>query len=76
MAIGVYSIGGLALGYNIAFGGYASGHIAMGDRATGYYAWSNISEITSMEREEIREIISRENPNTWRWILNMFRRLV
>lgn len=72
VALGIYSIGGFASAANIAMGGYAQGHIAIADVAKGNFAWQNISELTQGDYAEIRSVILREYPHTWKWLLDIF----
>lgn len=53
-------------------GGYAQGHIAIGDVAKGEFVWEKVTDLTKADYAEIRETILREYPNIWQWILNLF----
>lgn len=71
-AFGLYSVGGCAIAARVAMGGYAQGHIAIGDKAVGEYAYNHISQLTQDDFANIKEVILREYPNIWRWLLNLF----
>ncbi|HCC34914.1 MAG TPA: transcriptional regulator [Ruminococcaceae bacterium] len=72
LTFGKYAIGGYASASDIAMGGFARGHIAIGDTAIGEYVWENITDLTRADYAQIKEVILREYPNIWRWILNLF----
>lgn len=73
LSIGVYSMGGCAIASKIAFGGYARGYIAIGDKVSGTYTWHVKGGLTDEMRAEIYETIQRELPNTPKFIVNLFR---
>ncbi len=72
VAFGKYSIGGFASAVDIAMGGFAQGHIAIGDSAKGDYVWKNITELTQADYARIKEAIFREFPDISRWIADIF----
>ena len=72
LSVGVYALGGFASASRVARGGYAKGHIAIGDKASGEFVWENITKLTKDDYSKIRETILREYPNTLKWILNLF----
>lgn len=72
LAIGMYSMGGCAIASQIAFGGYAQGRIAIGDKTVGDFCWQVNSGMTNQIKEEIYLTIQRELPNTPGFILNLF----
>ena len=72
VALGQYSLGGYASALHIAKGGYAQGHIAIGNAAKGEYAWQKISELTRDDYAVIRDVILKEFPGIWRWLLGIF----
>lgn len=71
-AIGIYSIGGFALAKNIAYGGYAVGHIAICEATSG--AASGVIEIAhgSISKVQLEKIILKEFPKTWKIIVKIF----
>ncbi len=73
VSIGMYSMGGCAIASKIAFGGYARGFIAIGDKVSGTYTWHIKDGIPESMREEIYKIICRELPNTPKFIVNIFK---
>ena len=72
VSIGMYSMGGCAIASKIAFGGYARGFIAIGDKVSGRYTWHVTESLTDSMREEIYETICRELPNTPKFIMRWF----
>ena len=72
VAVGIYALGGCAIAHNIAFGGYARAHIAIGDSASGDYVWDHVSRLNPGDFDSIRERILIEYPHIWRWILHLF----
>lgn len=73
VSIGMYSMGGCAIAAKIAFGGYARGFIAIGDKVSGTYTWHVTDEMPDSVRAEIYETICRELPNTPKFIVNWFK---
>lgn len=73
VSVGMYSMGGCAIASKIAFGGYARGFIAIGDKVQGTYTWHVKDGISESMRAEIYETICRELPNTPKFIVNLFR---
>jgi transcriptional regulator with XRE-family HTH domain len=58
VAIGVYAIGGFAKAIKVASGGYASAHIAIGDKVSGEHTFN---ELTST-KEEASNLIKEHYP--------------
>lgn len=73
LSIGMYSLGGCAIASKIAFGGYANGFIAIGDKVNGEYTWCIKNGFTPEMREEVYYTIVRELPNTPNFILNLLK---
>ena len=73
LSIGMYSMGGCAIASKIAFGGYADGFIAIGDRVHGEYTWCIKNGFTPEMREEVYLTVLRELPHTPKFILNLLR---
>ena len=73
VSIGVYSMGGCAIASKIAFGGYARGFIAIGDKTSGTYTWHVTDSIPEQVKQEIYRTIQRELPNTPKFIAEFFR---
>lgn len=73
LSIGMYSMGGCAIASKIAFGGYANGFIAIGDKVHGEYTWCIKNGFTPEMREEVYRTVLRELPNTPNFILNLLR---
>ena len=73
VSIGMYSMGGCAIASKIAFGGYARGFIAIGDKVSGRYTWHVTGNLSDSVRAEIYETICRELPNTPKFIVNFFK---
>lgn len=73
VSIGMYSMGGCAIASKIAFGGYANGFIAIGDKVNGEYAWCIKNGFTPEIREEVYLTVQRELPNTPKFILNLLK---
>lgn len=72
VSIGMYSMGGCAIASRIAFGGYARGFIAIGDKVSGRYTWHVTEQMSDSVRKEIYETICRELPNTPKFIVRWF----
>lgn len=73
LSVGMYSMGGCAIASKIAFGGYANGFVAIGDKVTGEYTWCIKQGFSPEMKEEVYQTILRELPNTPKFILNFFR---
>lgn len=73
VSIGVYSMGGCAIASKIAFGGYARGFIAIGDKTSGTYTWHVTDNMSEMVKQDIYQTIQRELPNTPKFIVEFFR---
>lgn len=71
LSIGIYSIGGCAIAKNIAAGGYANAHIAIGDKTMGDILF-DVHAQGGIEKGMIKETIQKEFPNTMRFIVNLF----
>lgn len=71
LALGIYSLGGLALAKDIACGGYANGHIAIGQVVHGSKEIV-IDNVTSKTSSEIKKTILDEFPNIWTIIVWFF----
>ncbi|MDE7213003.1 MAG: hypothetical protein K2N42_00310, partial [Anaeroplasmataceae bacterium] len=72
LSIGLYSFGGCAIAKNIAYGGYANAHIAIGDVCKGAYIFHTSGEEANFTQEELRTTILKEFPHLWRWIVDVF----
>lgn len=72
MAVGVYSVGGCAIAERIAMGGYARGHIAIGDETMGDFCWDKISTRPASVWTEIKDTILREYPRIPKVIWKVF----
>lgn len=68
LAVGIYSVGGCAIAKNIAMGGYANAHIAIGDKVNGTYMF----HIGTTKAYEVREVIMSEYPHIWRMLITVF----
>lgn len=73
LSVGMYSLGGCAIASKIAFGGYANGYIAIGDKVNGEYTWCIKQGFSPEMRKEVYQTILRELPNTPRFIINFFK---
>lgn len=74
LAVGMYSIGGLAVASRIAGGSVVFGHIAIGEEVLyGSYNFL-LNDINTAN--EVRNIILKEFPNTWKIIVEIFANLV
>lgn len=73
LSFGFYAIGGAAFAYNVAFGGYANGYIAIGEHLNGVVTFSTEEAI---HFSEVEQAIRLHFPNTWNWIIEIFRLLV
>lgn len=72
-AIGIYALGGAAIAKNIAYGGgYASGHIAIGDKSRGAICFITKDGHANFTPEDIRRAILNEFPETWKVIVSLF----
>ena len=73
VAVGLFSIGGCAIAQYIAYGGYAQGMFAIGDVTAGQYFW-HVDEWPDFIalRGEIYETIVRVMPDIPRFILHIF----
>ena len=72
VAVGIYSLGGVAIASNIAEGGIARGYIAIGDNTYGNVTF-DINNITNTTKMEIENAISTKFPNTFKWIIEIFK---
>ena len=71
----VYSMGGCAIAKNIALGGYAQGHIAIGDVTSGEFCFNTINNsmrLANSTVSELKEVIKSEFPNTLKIIQDIF----
>lgn len=76
LSVGVYSLGGCAIASKIAFGGYAQGYIAIGEKANGDYTWiknGDLPHLSQSVKNEILSVITEKLPSTPGFILNFFR---
>lgn len=74
VAIGIYALGGVATGKDVAVGGYASAHVAIGRTVRGMYILRDMGEGTSfpsgtLSRMEARQFIQAALPNIGRFLL-------
>ena len=74
-AVGVYAMGGLALGQQIACGGYASAPVAIGDQVDGAAEFYIKNGLPQFSPEEVRQAIISRFPNTWKVIVDLFVRV-
>ncbi len=72
LSIGLYSFGGCAIAKNIACGGFASAHIAIGDVCRGDFIFHTSDGISDFTQEELRGTILREFPHLWSFIVDIF----
>jgi len=72
LAIGQYSIGGCAIAKDIALGGYAKAHIAIGDITKGVYEFSVSDGLDNINILLLKETIKKEFPKIWTVVLNLF----
>ncbi|MDE6408188.1 MAG: helix-turn-helix domain-containing protein [Anaeroplasmataceae bacterium] len=72
VSMGLYSFGGCAIAKNIACGGYAQGHIAIGDVCKGDFIFHTSDGIADFTQEELRSTILREFPHLWGFIVDIF----
>lgn len=72
IAVGIYSLGGVAIASNIAEGGIARGYIAIGDNTYGNVTF-DINNITNATKIEIENAILTKFPNTYKWIVELFK---
>ncbi|MDE6241493.1 MAG: helix-turn-helix domain-containing protein [Anaeroplasmataceae bacterium] len=72
LSIGLYSFGGCAIAKNIACGGYANAHIAIGDMCQGDFIFHTSNGISDFTQEELRGTILREFPHLWSFIIDIF----
>lgn len=72
LAIGVYSIGGAAIALNIGAGGYASGHVAIGNKVNGMVEFISDNNFSDIGSSEIRNAIINELPKTPPIIVDLF----
>ena len=66
LSIGVYAVGGAALADRVAIGGFASGHIALGERMRG----SLTIPRGSCTPDSLRRIILDEYPHAWKALVD------
>lgn len=70
LAVGMFSLGGLSIASHIAMGGYASGHIAIGDTVKGAYTFiTQDNNFNDIKGEEVRKLIQQEYPHLWKPIV-------
>ena len=72
LSIGLYSFGGCAIAKNIAYGGYANAHIAIGDVCRGTYIFHTSGTEIDFTKEELRTTILKEFPHIWGLIVDVF----
>lgn len=72
LAFGIYSLGGCALAKDIAMGGYASGHIAIGQTTKGIFEFHTYHNFTNFNAVEIKRTILQEFPGIWKPLLYLF----
>lgn len=72
LSLGIYSIGGCAIANNIALGGYAQGHIAIGHTTKGTIEFITNNNLDDINFIEVRQTILREFPNTLKFIVDLF----
>ena len=72
LSIGLYSFGGCAIAKNIAYGGYANAHIAIGDVCRGTYVFHSSGPESNFTQEELRTTILKEFPHLLSIIVDMF----
>jgi hypothetical protein len=71
-AIGMFSFGGCAIASRIAIGGYASGHIAIGDTVRGVKTIVvQNHDFNSIKAGQVRLLIHQEYPHLWKPIVNL-----
>lgn len=73
LSVGMYSIGGCAIASKIAFGGYAQGYIAIGEKVSGDYTWTVAGDLPQSVKNEVFSVITEKLPQTPQFILNFFR---
>mgnify|MGYP002794538343 CR=1 FL=1 len=75
LAIGVYGIGGLAIAKNIAMGGMAHAHIAIGDKVSGTYTFhinTGANFGAGADPSIVKSRILTEFPHIWKGIVTIF----
>ncbi len=70
IAIGNIATGFVALASNIAAGGFANGHIAVGAATQGDILFN--LEQSAVAAEQIRQAILKEYPKIWKWVADLF----
>lgn len=73
-ALGIYALGGAATAKDIAMGGYANAHIAIGETVKGEFTWAaeKYGDLTAEELRNIKSTILNEYPKIQQWILRIF----
>lgn len=72
LSVGIYSIGGCAIAKDIALGGYAHAHIAIGDVCKGSFIFHTSKEGSFFTQEELKGTILKEFPHIWSFIVDIF----
>lgn len=62
LAIGAYSVGGAAIAKNVAFGGYASGHIGIGEKVKADLQFLTGKDLSLLDGEKAKLAIESEFP--------------
>jgi hypothetical protein len=74
LSVGVYSIGALAAASRVAIGDHAYAPIAIGRTVRGTFEFIDTSaarDFSSINGQEVRQVILAQYPNTWNWIVNI-----
>lgn len=76
IAIGEFSIGALAIGHYFAYGDYARGMFAFGERNAFGTIFEKVGELNQSEKKEAFCMMQQKIPGIYQWIVNLLNAII